>query len=156
MNNFFQGTNGTLTTAGLVLSGTDLGISFNQFTNLSRGIVLLGDDPDLGTNAGPAINATVMRNRFCDVATNVVVEPLVTGTAESGSLTCPWPPPSLTIAPAVMLSWPDYAIGWTLEAATNLQGPWTQVAMVPSLVGGDYVLALKTDTQKGFFRLRAP
>ena len=156
INNFFQGSGGGLTSSGLWVSGTNFGVSFNQFTNLTRGIVLNGKDPVFGTALGIARNAAVINNRFCTVATNVVFEPLVTGVTEQGSLTCPFPDPALAIATAVILSWPNYAIGWTLESAPDPQGPWTSLDVAPSVQDGQYVFAVKTAGQPGFFRLRQP
>jgi hypothetical protein len=156
INNFFQGPGGGLTSTGLSVSGTNFGVSFNQFTNLTRGIVLFGNDPVFGTSAGIAHTAAVINNRFCTVATNVVIEPLATGVTEQGSLTCPFPDPALAIATAVILSWPNYATGWTLESAPDPQGPWTAQNVAPSVQDGQYVFAVKTAGQPGFFRLRKP
>ena len=156
INNFFQGPRGGLMSSGLWVSGTNFGVSFNQFTNLTRGIVLFGDDPVFGTSVGITHTAAVINNRFCTVASNVVIEPLVTGVTEQGSLTCPFPDPTLAIATAVMLSWPNYAVGWSLESAPDPQGPWTALDVVPSVQDGQYVFAVKTDGQKHFFRLRQP
>jgi hypothetical protein len=98
----------------------------------------------------------VINNRFCTVATNGVIEPLVTDVTEQGSLTCPFPDPALAIANAVILSLPDYAIGWTLESAPDPQGPWTRLDVAPSVQDDLYVFAVKTAGQPGFFRLRQP
>ena len=156
VNNFFQGPGAGLTSSGLWVSGTKVGVNFNQFTNLTRGILLFGNDPVFGTLAGITHDAALIDNRFCTVATNVVIEPLVTGVTEQGSLSCPFPDPALDIASAVMLSWPNYAIGWTLESAPDPQGPWTPLHVGPSLQDGQYVFAVKTAGQPGFFRLRRP
>ncbi len=121
---------------------------------LTRGIVLLGNDPVFGTSGGITHTAVVINNRFCTVASNVVIEPLVTDVMEQGSLTCPFPDPALAIANAVILSWPDYAIGWTLESAPDPQGPWTPLHVAPSIQDGQYVYAVKTAGQESFFRLR--
>jgi hypothetical protein len=156
INNFFQGPGGGLTSSGLHVSGTNFGVSFNQFTNLTRGIVLFGNDPVFGTNAGITHTAALINNRFCTVATNVVIEPLATGVTEQGSLICPFPDPALAIATAVILSWPNYAIGWTLESALDPRGPWTAQNVAPSVQDGQYVFAVKTAGQQAFFRLRQP
>jgi hypothetical protein len=153
INNVFQGTSDGMTSSGLWVSGTNFGVSFNQFTNLTRGLVLLGKDPIFGTSVGITHTAAVIHNRFCSVATNVVIEPLATGVTELGSLTCPFPEPALAIATAVMLSWPNYASGRTLESAPDPQGPWTAQDVVPSLQDGQYVYAVKTVGQQRFYRL---
>lgn len=44
-----------------------------------------GDDPIFGTTLGIASDATLIGNRFCEVATPILVEPLVTGVEEHGS-----------------------------------------------------------------------
>jgi len=108
---------------GLALSGEDVLVASNRFSNLQQGIILFGDDPYFGTYVGIAHNAQLTTNRFCDVTTKVLVEPLATET-EQGTLTCPIPPPPLTIDPAVLLSWPDDGETHVLESAPDPQGPW--------------------------------
>ena len=83
------------------------------------------------------------------------VEPLASAT-ETGTLACPFPSPTLAIANAVLLSWPNYADGWTLESAPDLLGPWSPLDVAPSVQDGQYIFAVKTTSQQRFFRLRQP
>ncbi len=154
LNNVISG--GRTNTQGLSISGTNITVNFNQFTNLTRGIVLLGNDPATQTATGIAEKAAVTDNRFCNVETTLVIQPLVTEVTEQGSLTCPFPDPTLEIASAVFLSWPSYADGWILESALSVQGPWTPMHAIPAVQNDRYTFFVKSDVQPRFFRLRAP
>jgi hypothetical protein len=152
-NNRCQGAALGILPLGLAVSGTNMTIANNQFEDMPEGIRLLGDDPDFGTLLGIAVDAQVTSNRFCNVTTNINLQPLASDT-ETGTLLCPTP--TLAIANAVMLSWPNYADGWTLESALDQQGPWTPLDAAPSVQDGQYVFAVKTAGQRRFFRLRQP
>src|SRR5262249_7898566 len=58
LNNFVSG--GAPDADGLRISGTNLTVSFNQFTNVARGIILFGNDADFGTKAGIARGVAVV------------------------------------------------------------------------------------------------
>ena len=73
-----------------------------------------------------------------------------------GTLTCPFPLPTLGYAPAMILTWPSYTEGWILESAPSLNGPWTPTGLTPTLQDGQNTVAVKTDTEHRFFRLRKP
>jgi hypothetical protein len=152
VDNTFDGTAPGLRPTGLVLSGENVPVARNRFSNLPLGIVLFGDDPDFGTILGIAHNAQLNTNRFCNVTTNVWVEPLATRT-EQGTLTC-GAPPALAIAPAVLLSWPGDEEGWTVESAPAVDGPWSPVIATPFLQGGRHSIAVPTEGERRFFRLR--
>ena len=152
-NNRFQGTAPGIRPVGLAVSGTNVTIANNWSENMEEGIRLEGNDPDYGTLLGIAVNAQVTSNRFCNVTTNINLQPLASDT-ETGTLLCPTP--TLAIANAVILSWPNYADGWTLESAPDPLGPWTGLNAAPSVQDGQYVFAVKTTGQQGFFRLRQP
>ena len=154
LNNYIS--SGRTNTEGLRISGTNVTVNFNRFTNLTRGIVLLGNDPAVHTATGIAKKAAVTGNRFCNVETNLVIEPLVTEVTEQGTLTCPFPDPTLDIASAVFLSWPNDADGWNLESAPSALGPWTPLDAMPTVQDGRFALFVKSDGQQRFFRLRAP
>lgn len=138
---------------GLALSGENLLVAGNRFRNLPLAIVLFGSDPDFGTYLGIAHNAQLTTNRFCNVATNVWLQPLATDT-EQGTLTCPFPLPALAIAPAVLLSWSDDGETHELESAPELQGPWSPLSATLTVQDGLITAAVKTDRDHQFFRLR--
>jgi nitrous oxidase accessory protein NosD len=153
-NNRCQGTAPGILPLGLALSGTNVTIANNQFEDMPEGIRLLGDDPDFGTILGTAVNAQVTSNRFCNVTTNINVQPLATAT-QAGTLSlCPIPPPPLAIAPAVLLSWPGEDVGWTVESATSVGGPWAASDATPFTQYGRHSIAVPTYDEHRFFRLR--
>ncbi len=152
-NNRFQGTAPGFLPLGLAVSGTNVTIANNQFEDMPEGIRLLGDDPYYGTILGVAVNAQVTSNRFCNVTKRINVEPLANAT-QTGTLLCPFPSPSLAIAPAVLLSWPGEDDGWTVESATSVDGPWAASDATPFLQYGRHSVAVPTDGERRVFRLR--
>jgi hypothetical protein len=153
VDNTFEGTALGRRPMGLGLSGENLLVARNRFSNLLQGITLFGNDPDFGTYLGIAHNAQLTTNRFCNVTNRVTVEPLATDT-EQGTLTCPFPPPALAITPAVLLSWPGEDDGWTVESATSVDGPWSPSDATPFMQYGRHSIAVPTDGERRFFRLR--
>ncbi len=152
LDNTFDGTAPGLRPTGLGLSGENLPVARNRFSNMPNGIILLGNDPDFGTSLGIAQNAQLNTNRFCNITDSITVEPLATH-AEQGTLACT-SPPALAIAPAVLLSWPGDEDGWTVESAAAVDGPWTPLIATPFLERGRYSVAVPTDVEHRFFRLR--
>lgn len=152
-NNRFQGTAPGIIPVGLAATGTNVTIANNQFENMAEGIRLMGNDPTFGTLLGAAVNAQVMSNRFCGVTTPVTVQPLANAT-QTGTLFCPFPPPTLAIAPAVLVSWPGEDVGWTVESATGVDGPWAASGATPFAQQGRHSIAVPTDGERRFFRLR--
>ncbi len=153
-NNLFEGTGQGIRPWGIGISGVDPLISSNRFRNLGTGILLLGEDPEfVGTYLGVATNAQVTANWFCHVATNIMVEPQATYTEHGtlNTLTCP--PPELSIAPAVLLSWPDDGETHVLESAPSPHGPWTPLDAPRTVQVGQITFAVKTDREHHFFRL---
>ena len=67
---------------------------------------------------------------------------------------CPVPPPPLAIAPAVLLSWPGGEVGWTVESAINVDGPWAASNATPFMQYGRHSMAVPTDGAQRLFRLR--
>jgi hypothetical protein len=153
VDNTFDGTAPGARPTGLGLSGENLVVARNRFSNLPQGIVLFGNDPDFGTYLGIAHNAQLTTNRFCNVANRITVEPLASAN-EQGTLACPVSPPALAIAPAVLLSWPAEEDGWSVESAPAVSGPWTPLVATPFLQGGGRNVAVPTDAEHRFFRLR--
>jgi len=154
INNWIEGPGGGLTSVGLSLSGTNILAGTNHFASLTQGILLLGNDPIVGTALGIASNVTLASNRFCNVTNSVVIEPLVAGVTEQGTLTCPFPPPRLEVAAAVLLSWPNDGETHTLESAPNLAGPWSLMNAIQTVQDGQVTVSVKADGQRQFFRLR--
>jgi len=156
-NNRFQGTGAGILPIGLVVSGTNVTIANNQFEDMPEGIRLLGNDPipgfGLGDILGFAINAQVTSNRFCNVTTPINQQPPAT-TTQQGTLLCPFPSPPLSITPAVLVSWPGEEDGWSVESAPAFDGPWTPLIATPFLQGGRHSVAVPTDAERGFFRLK--
>jgi Right handed beta helix region len=152
-NNRIQGTAPGILPLGLIVSGTNVAIANNQFENVPEGIRLLGNDPDYGTLLGLTINAQVTSNRFCNVTTPINREPLTTAT-ETGTLTNSCSSRPLVIAPAVLISWPGDEDGWTVEFATSVDGPWVASDATPFTQYGRHSLAVPTDSERRFFRLR--
>ena len=153
-NNRFQGTAPGIIPVGLAVSGTNVTIANNQFENMAKGILLMGNDPNFGTLVGIAVNAQVTSNRFCGVTTPVTVQPLASATKVATLVVCPIPPPPLAIAPAVLLSWPGEDPGWTVESATSVNGPWASSDATPFMQDGRHSIAVPTDGERRFFRLR--
>ena len=153
-NNRFQGTAPGIDPLGLILTGTNVTIANNQFEDMPEGIRLVGNDPNYGTLFGIAVNAQVTSNRFCNVTTNITVQPLASATQVGTLSVCPIPPPPLAIAPAVLLSWPGEEVGWTVESATNVAGPWAASDATPFTQYGRHSIAVPTDGARQFFRLR--
>jgi hypothetical protein len=156
VNNTFLGPGTGYRSHALVVSGKGMQIISNRVSNLPTGILLLGNDPDFGTTLGIATNATLIGNRFCDVATPINIEPLVTGTTNQGTLVGPFPPPLLTIAPAILLAWPAIETGYVVECATNSAGPWVPLGIPLTFTGNEATVAVKTTETAKYFRLQSP
>ena len=157
VDNSFQGSGqGSRFDVGIAVSGDQINVATNHFSNLSRGVILFGNDPDFGTMFGTATNPQLVGNRFCEVTTPIDIEPLVSGVSQQGTQMCPFPPPTLAIGAAVILSWPSNDEGWILEAASAAGGPWTPTNEVPTQQGGQNVVAVFTDANHRIFRLQQP
>ncbi len=153
-SNRFQGAAPGIRPVGLAVTGTNVTIAHNQFKDMPEGIRLEGNDPDYGTLLGAASHAQVISNLFCNVTTPLKLQPLADAT-ELGTLsTCPIPPPPLTIASAVLLSWPAEDDGWTVEIASSLAGPWAQSDATQFVQSGNNCIAVPARGAQQFFRLR--
>jgi len=153
-NNRCQGTAPGIIPVGLAVTGTNVTIANNQFENMAEGIRLIGNDPTFETILGAAVNAQVTSNCFCGVTTNITVQPLASATQVGTLSLCPIPPPPLAIAPAVLVSWPGEDHGWTVESATSVDGPWAASDATPFVQYGRHSIAVPTDGERRFFRLR--
>jgi len=140
------------TAVGLWFSGENVQVTGNQFRDLEQGIRLGGGDP---YPFGIPTNATLIDNRFCDVATQVYSEPGASY-SEQGTLTCPFPDPVLNIAKSVLLSWPEIEEGFVVEWAPTPGGPWTNVAATYFLQDGSHAVSVPTDGEQQFYRLVKP
>jgi hypothetical protein len=152
VNNSFEGTAPGARPGGLYLSGENVMVGTNRFSNMDTGIVLFGDDPEYGTYLGIASNATLIANGFCNVATNYVFEPLTTYDPPS-TLTCP--EPTLDIR-AVQLSWPYSYNGYSVETAINVNGPWTPSDTTVFLQDGQNSVVIPAESDQRYFRLAKP
>ena len=85
IENTFEGPGAGPFNIGIASSGAEDRIVANRFRNLTSGVILVGDDPVFGTTLGIASDATLLGNRFCEVAAPMVIEPLVTGVEEHGN-----------------------------------------------------------------------
>jgi hypothetical protein len=140
---------------GLMVSGRNTLIATNTFSDMPTGVVMMGDDPYFPDGAaGIATNSALNNNRFCNVTNPIVIEPLATNITQQGTLLCPFPPPTLAIAPAVLLSWPGEDDGWTVESAPSADGPWVASDATPFMQYGRHSIAVPTDGERRFFRLR--
>ena len=63
-------------------------------------------------------------------------------------------PPQLTIEPAVIVSWPVQPGNWTLESSPQVDGPYSQLQLSPSVVGFRLQVVVPNSNQTQFFRLR--
>lgn len=157
LNNTFQGTGTAWRPTGVLLSGEETVVEHNRFSEIPTGITLLGDDPAYGgTLFGVASGGQLLANRFCEVTTPIETQTGATHAAEQGTLVCPFPPPALAIAPAVILTWTGETEGWILESAPAVNGPWTPSSATPSPEAGQNTVAVPTDAQHAYFRLRSP
>jgi hypothetical protein len=85
VENSFEGPGTGPFNIGIVSSGSADRIIANRFRNLTSGVFLVGDDPIFGTTLGIASDASLIANRFCEVGTPIILEPLVTGVQERGT-----------------------------------------------------------------------
>lgn len=152
-NNHVQNIAPGIRPVGLAVTGTNVTIADNQFENMEEGIRLGGNDPDFGTLLGIAVNAQVTSNRFCGVTTPVTVQPLASAT-EAGTLLGSCPTNTLTIAAAVLVSWPGEEDGWTVESAINVNGPWAASDATPFMQYGRHSVAVPTEGERRLFRLQ--
>lgn len=154
-NNFIDGAS-PREGIGIGLTGATNQVIGNTISRATRGIVLIGTDPEYKNALGRANNPTLTNNSFCEVATNVVIQPLVTGTKEIGSLVCPFPAPTLAIEPAVTLSFPSSERGMVIESAPAATGPWTVLDTPVNVHGNTASATVNAGAAASFFRLRKP
>jgi hypothetical protein len=154
-NNTFIGTAAGVRPAGILVSGENVTIAGNRFSQMGEGIRVMGDDPEWGTLFGIADDVQLIDNRFCDVANPINMQPQATAT-EQGTLLCPFPEPVLDNASAVLLSWPEFEDGYVVESAPAPDGPWTQSTATPFLEAGQTRIAAATTGELRYFRLRNP
>jgi len=153
VDNTFEGTAPGIIPAGLAVSGENVLVAGNRFSDMERGIVLLGDDPDFGTSFGIASNATLLDNGFCNVGTNYDLEPLATYDLQS-TLTCP--EPTLDMVEVILLSWPFAYDGYSVESADSSDGPWTALDATVFLQNGTHNVVVPTEGAPELFRLVKP
>lgn len=64
--------------------------------------------------------------------------------------------PELNLVSTVSLDWPATVLGWALETAGVLEGPWQSAGVTPTLVGGRATAVVPVGGGAQFFRLRKP
>jgi hypothetical protein len=153
VNNTFEGTAPGVCPTGLGISGENVLISSNRFSDTERGIVMLGDDPDFGTSLGIASIATLLENGFCNVDTNYDFQPLITYDLQS-TLTCP--EPTLDMTQAILLSWSFAYDGYSVESADSPEGPWTALDVTVFRQNGMNYVIVPSDGTPEYFRLVKP
>src|SRR5262249_19227976 len=105
VNNTIAGTTPCERPTGIGLTGKNVLLAGNTIAFLPTAIALLGDDPVFGTMYGVTANPRLANNLFCQNLTNIVVEPLVAGVVEEGTVAClAAAPPPLTSTSSVILS----------------------------------------------------
>lgn len=85
VENIFEGPGAGAFNIGIASSGSGDRIIANRFRNLTSGVFLVGNDPIFGTTLGVASDTSLLANRFCEVGTPILVEPLVTGVQKRGT-----------------------------------------------------------------------
>jgi nitrous oxidase accessory protein NosD len=113
----------------VVLSGTNVLVADNQFSDLPVGIELFGGEingTDVLARRGIASGTKLSTNRFCRVHQPIRAQPLAIGTQESGTeITCPLPAARDLHVPA------DFA---TIQQAVEAAAPGDTIQIAP----GDY------------------
>ncbi len=127
INNKFLGTSGP-SWGALAISGANVLVADNNFADLAKGILLLGDESfgDGWPAIVPAVNPVLATNWFCNVPVPMQVNPIATGLQERGTETnCPFAPIFRSFtksgtgeARALLRGWHGDTV--TLEASTNL------------------------------------
>lgn len=64
--------------------------------------------------------------------------------------------PELNLVSTVSLDWPATVLGWALETAGAVEGPWQSAGVTPTLVGGRATAVVPVGGGAQFFRLRKP
>jgi parallel beta-helix repeat protein len=154
-NNTISGTAPGLRPAAILVSGENVTVAGNRFSQMGEGIQVMGDDPEWGTLFGIADDVQLIDNRFCDVANPINMQPQATAT-EQGTLLCPFPEPVLDIASAILLSWPEFEDGYVVETSSAPDGPWTPSDATPFQRNGQSHVAVRTDAGQQYYRLRQP
>ncbi len=160
-NNSFQGPASGRSSTGMLITGDTNQITLNGFNDLTRGILLMGDDPDYGTVLGVARNPDLKSNRFCNVTKSLEIEQLVENVSEEGSEVCPFPAPRLALrrlpSGVVQLSWRAAPNEYVLERTDNLATlHWAPAAGLPTAVNDQVTWPGAIGGLYQFFRLRIP
>ena len=135
-NSFLGGAPAPSSLGAVALSGTNILVANNNFSDLPTGIVLLGDKT-LESSAGtwpamiPVSGASLSGNWFCNVPERLQINPIATGVREEGTETCPFRPRFQSVTRSGAGGVWGLLRGWSgdtlvLEASTNLQ-QWVPV-----------------------------
>jgi uncharacterized repeat protein (TIGR01451 family) len=159
---------GSLNFTGVVLSNQiPLGL-YPEWVTYSRGSCNIGDDlivwslGNLMTNRSATMTVTVTAIES-GTMTNVITVRDGAGAASAASIQVIQigGPPRLSIAltnQQVILSWPEVAEGFVLEATTNVgpQASWGTVTNVPAVVGDQKTVTSPVLGTNQFYRLKKP
>jgi hypothetical protein len=74
-NNIFVGTAPGERPCGIAITGENVTIAGNRFSQMAEGIRVMGDDPEWGTLFGIADDVQLIDNRFCDVVNPITATP---------------------------------------------------------------------------------
>lgn len=155
INNRFQGSAPGDRKGGLWFTGNNVKVQNNVFEDMEVGIRAGGNDGQFGTDLGIANAGVLTDNRFCNVGVNIAIQPMAT-VSETGTLTCPFPPPALTIGKAALLCWPEIEQEFVVEGGPTPEGPWTPVDAPLFKENGNHCIAVPTTTNQMYFRLVQP
>jgi hypothetical protein len=133
-NKFLGAVSGAFTRAGLDVSGTNVLVANNNFSDMPTGIRLVGTEtwPSPWPALPPAANPNLVANWFCNVATPIQVNPLVTVMQQQSTQTnCPFAPRFQSITKSSHGEILTSLRGWhrdsyVIETSTNLQD-WAPV-----------------------------
>jgi hypothetical protein len=118
INNVFQGSEFAHSCVGMKLTGADIQISMNRFTQLDAGVVL-ANEWEMGTGSGVAVNPALLANQFYDVTTPVTVQTGVINASELGSEYFPEVYGDLTCSPATGLPGTTVTLSGTALASAS-------------------------------------
>lgn len=165
VNNVFEGSGAGQRWGALAVSGADIRVENNDFSESPTGIHLFGGDhyfPNWPTTR-PATYPGLIANWFTNVSRLVQIQPGVTGLRQQDTRTPPFAPEFRSIArtgtPSLNLnltirSW--HGVPTTLESSTNVHQHWALVVTNnAALPGFEVTEPISPDTAQRFYRLRS-
>jgi uncharacterized repeat protein (TIGR03803 family) len=159
---FFANSDGAYPYAGLILSGNTLYGTAQEGGSSGHGTVFAVHTNGTGFTNLHSFNYSDGANPYAGL---ILSGNTLYGTASQGGslnngtvFSLSLPPPQLTIIPSganVILTWPTYAPGVTLQSTTNLVSPavWSNVSPEPVVVNGLNTFIDAISGTKKFYRL---